>query len=187
MKISLNIPWNRYGLIAELAYRRKNQYPQFGKTILQKMVYLLQEVYGIKCGYQFDLYTYGPFTSQLLQDLDLVETLGGIRVYPVTGGYHIAPGDQNDSLRETAKDFLCLPDVSRAIDNLVQDFGSLNAKELELLSTIVYVDRDMKSAVPPLTYEKMAQMVNDLKPKFSSVEIHDKISNLESKGVVSFS
>jgi uncharacterized protein YwgA len=188
MKVTLNIPWNRYGLIAELARRLYGKSPQFGKTILQKMVFLLQEVYGVKCGYQYDLYTYGPFSSQLLQDLDLVETLGGVQVDSVVsklGGYHIVPGRENDALREKTKDFLQKPDVSDAMDKLLEEFGSFNAKELELLSTIVYVDKEMKTIGQPLTRDKMVQIVNGLKPKFSQAEILEAVDKLESKNSIS--
>lgn len=187
MKINIDIPWNRYGLISELTSRLKDKCPQFGKTILQKMVYLLQEVYGVKCGYQFDLYTYGPFTSQLLQDLDLVETLNGVRIASVVsamGGYHIEPGERNEELREKAGEFLKSSDVSEAIDNLISNFGSFNAKELELLSTIVYVDRDMKDK--GLSREKLIQMVGDIKPKFANSEIKDAVSTLETRKIISF-
>lgn len=187
MKVSIDIPWNRYGLIAELTSRLKDRCPQFGKTILQKMVYLLQEVYGVKCGYQFDLYTYGPFTSQLLQDLDLVETLNGVRISSVmsraVGGYHIEPGERNEELREKVGEFLGGADVSEAIDNLIEHFGSFNAKELELLSTIVYVNRDMRDE--GLSREDLIQMVSDVKPKFSRSEIDDAVSKLEAKDIVS--
>ena len=46
--------------------------PQFGRTVLQKLVYLLHVLYGVNPGYDFELYTYGPFSSQLLSDLDVV-------------------------------------------------------------------------------------------------------------------
>lgn len=187
MKINIDIPWNRYGLISELTSRLQDRCPQFGKTILQKMVYLLQEVYGVKCGYQFDLYTYGPFTSQLLQDLDIVETLNGVRISSVTsavGGYHIEPGERNEELREKAEEFLRSSDVSEAIDCLIRDFSSFNAKQLELLSTIVYVDRDMKDK--GLSREKLIRMVGDIKPKFSGSEIEDAVSILETMRIISF-
>lgn len=183
MKINIDIPWNRYGLISELTSRLKDKCPQFGKTILQKMVYLLQEVYDVKCGYQFDIYTYGPFTSQLLQDLDLVEALKGVRISSVisaVGGYYIEPGERNEELREKAREFL--RDSSEAIDRLIKNFGSSNAKQLELLSTIVYVDRDMKDT--GISRENLTKMVGDIKPKFSGSEIESAVSILEAKRIL---
>ena len=185
MRVSIDIPWNRYGLIAELTNRFKDRCPQFGKTILQKMVYLLQEVYGVKCGYQFDLYTYGPFTSQLLQDLDVVETFKGVQISSVIsgmGGYHIETGERNKELREKAGEFLGDSVVSKAINNLIENFGSFNAKELELLSTIVYVNRDMKEE--ELSRQDLLQMVRDVKPKFSHSDIEDAVSKLEAQEIV---
>ena len=109
MKDQLVIPWPRYGLIAELAHRLDGLSPQFGKTVLQKMVFLLQELHDIDCGYDFTLYTYGPFASLLLQDLDLAESLKGVDVHPaegVAGGYTIKPGEANSWLRAKAGGFL---------------------------------------------------------------------------------
>ena len=47
MNTTVNIPWNRYALTAELAKRLDGLSPQFGKTALQKVVFFLQEVYGM--------------------------------------------------------------------------------------------------------------------------------------------
>ncbi|RKX42659.1 MAG: restriction endonuclease, partial [Thermotogae bacterium] len=137
----INIPWNRYALIVELADRFKERIPKFGKTLLQKMVYLLQEVYGVNCGYRFELYTYGPFSSELLQDLDLVESLGGVTVVPVisgVGGYMILPGEYSELLKKKAESFLSDEKTLSALDNVVKNFGNYLAKDLELRSTIIY-------------------------------------------------
>lgn len=187
MQVSLNIPWNRYGLIAELAHKLQDKCPQFGKTVLQKMVYLLQELYGVDCDCQFDLYTYGPFTSQLLQDLDLVEAVGGVKVIPVnsgTGGYKIVPGEQNESLREKAQDFLDNDSVSDAINRLIDDFGDLWAKDLELRSTIVYVAREMERSLDLLSLKELNSIVQKIKPKFTEEEIAAGIAELDSKNFI---
>ncbi len=183
---NIDIPWNRYALIAELADRFKNACPQFGKTALQKMVYLLQELYGVKGSYGFSLYTYGPFSSQLLQDLDFVDTAKGVDVCAVSGtrGYLILPGEQNRAIREKAKDFLSKPEVQKALDTLVADFGGYWAKDLELRSTIVYVDRDANRTGKPLTRDELVQMVSEIKSHFSKEEICQAVAELEFKGYI---
>ena len=80
MNTSLELPWHRYALIAELAKRFEPVSRQFGKTALQKLVYFLQTIYGVDCGYAYEFYSYGPFASQLLNDLDLVAHFGGVSV-----------------------------------------------------------------------------------------------------------
>lgn len=136
--------WNRYALIAELAYKFSTQSVQFGKTILQKVIFLLQEHYGINLGYSFGLYTYGPFSSEILQDLDLVESLKGIKVTFVEsgyGGYQISPGEKNERLRNIKRDFLESEHVKKALDSLLKEFGHFTAKDLELRATIYYIIR----------------------------------------------
>ncbi len=190
MKISLNIPWKRYGLIVELAERLEKPRPQFGKTSLQKMVYLLQEVLGVDCGYDFEFYTYGPFASQLSQDLDLVEHMNGVTVQPVLSrswGYEIHPGEKSESLRKNAADFLNAPDVSNAISTLVNEFGAYWAKDLELRSTVVYMERDYKRhGEIPSTLEAI-RIVKQLKPKFTDSEISEAIEELKEKKYIALS
>lgn len=143
-EFKLGFTMEKYGLIAELAYRLNNLELRFGKTALQKLVYLLQELYNVKVGYDFSLYTYGPFSSELLSDLDFVESLHGVEVgfIPEIHGYKIFPGKANESVRTKAKHFLETASVS--INKIINDFGDFNAKELELRSTIIFVNRDLK-------------------------------------------
>ncbi len=180
------IPWKRYGLIAELTYRLDAREPcsQFGKTALQKLVYLLQATWGIDCGYAFNLHTYGPFTSQLLQDLDQVENMEGVSVGPLfeLGGYQISPGERNEVLRKKAERFLKAPEVSSALDSIVEELGGFRAAELELRSTIVYVAKEMKLSQGALTREELCKMVRDIKPRFSEMVIHNAIDELCKKG-----
>jgi len=190
MHIKLDIPWRRYALIAELAKRLEDKSPQFGKTALQKMVYILQDVYGIDCGYDFELYTYGPFTSQLLQDLDLVEHMGGVSIRPVlssTGGYEIQPGKQADLLREKGADFLNDRRVSKAISSLADEFGDLWAKDLELRSTIVYVERDHRRQGKRLSSDEIIHVVKQVKPKFTEMEIREAVEEMKFKKYIDLS
>ena len=56
----------RLGVFAELAKSAKNA---FGRTALMKLCYFLQEVKGVPLRYEFSLYSYGPFDSDVLADL----------------------------------------------------------------------------------------------------------------------
>ena len=47
-----------------------------GRTAIVKLPYLFQELYGVSLGYDFRLYTYGPFDSDVLHDLGSAESLG---------------------------------------------------------------------------------------------------------------
>ncbi|MEE4359554.1 MAG: hypothetical protein V2I97_23980 [Desulfococcaceae bacterium] len=182
-----NIPWERYGLIAELSYRLENISSQFGKTLLQKMIYLLQEGLNVDCGYQFELYIYGPFAPQIYNDLDFLETSEGIEVHKVlsgTGGFSIHPGKNNGNLRTKAEDFLNDAEVKNKIDKLISDFGNYNAKELELRATIVYIQREFTISGNTISSKTISDTVSKIKPKFSKSEIDKAISELISKNYI---
>lgn len=99
MSFTCNLPWNQYGIIVELARRLENVSPQFGKTALQKMVYLLMEVYDVPCDYEYSLYTtYGPYSAELAANVDYVNALGGVKLYEGSkAGYEIAVGGECSS------------------------------------------------------------------------------------------
>jgi uncharacterized protein len=177
---TVNVPWKRYALIAELAKRLNGICPQFGKTALQKLVFLLQEVYRIDCGYDFQLYSYGPFDAQLLSDLDLVEAWNCVSVQPVMAGYEIHPTAKVDSLHEKAADFFENPDTEKALCSLISDYGTMTARELELRATTVYVSQDLGKKQTPLTKE-LLELVKKIKPKFFESEIVDAIEELKDK------
>lgn len=184
MKVSLDIPWQRYALIAELTRRCEGRCPQFGKTVLQKLMYLLQEIFHIECGYDFDIYAYGPFTSQLLHDLDIVEHAGAVKVRHVIsmlGGYEIVPAEQADTLIEKGSEFLNREEVRRAIDILVNEFGHFSAKALELRSTIIYVHRESQRQDKSPTTNDIMNIVKQIKPKFTNEEIRNAIKDLKTK------
>jgi len=184
MSRTVDIPWRRYALIAELAKRLESVSKQFGKTALQKLVYFLQVIYGVDCGYSYEFYSYGPFASQLLNDLDLVAHFGGVSVQPVTfmmGGYAIHPAKEADTLRDRAADFLDNEKTKAALDSLVATYGNMTAKDLELRATIVYIERDMHRKGRPATKDEICRLVNEIKPKFSRPEIEQAVDELSGK------
>ncbi len=170
----IDINWNRYALIAELTKRIHSVSPQFGKTALQKLVFFTQEVYKVDCGYDFKLYSYGPFDSQLLSDLDMVAHWGCvsiIRVNDSLGGYRIDPTESVDSIRDRAVEFLDTESTRNALNDLISTYGSMTARDLELRATTVYVAQDLHAKGEQSTLERVRHLVGQLKPKFSSDEI----------------
>lgn len=185
MGSKINTPWHRYALIAELAQRLESTSRQFGKTSLQKMIYLLQELNEVPTNYQFSLYTHGPFTAQLLGDLDLVEALGAVKVQYVVsgyGGYQISPGSEWKVIRD--KDAQFLKENKDAIDRVVDEFGAFSAKDLELRSTIVYLDRDVKRSKKDLDRDNFIGLVKNVKPRFTEDAIAQALEELEKNNYV---
>jgi len=148
---------------------------RIGRTQVMKFLYFLQVLRDVPLGYRFTLYSYGPFDSDVLADLANAEGLGVVdsTVIQFSGGYgyEIRPGRNADWLRERAARFLqrYRPDV----DWVMEKFGSLKSGHLELVSTIVYVDREAADNGEELSLDEIAEIVHEIKPHFS----HDEIMN----------
>jgi len=77
-------------LILLLKYSTDNKIE--GRTRFQKIVYLLKELSGINFSYDFKPYFYGPYSSELQNDINLLTELGVCREEIKTVAVDIIPG-----------------------------------------------------------------------------------------------
>ena len=70
----------RLAFITEIAKRDSN----IGKTGMMKMLYLLQAVCNVPLGYDFEIYTYGPYCQTVMSDIEYAEFADYVAVKPVT-------------------------------------------------------------------------------------------------------
>src|ERR1041384_2648386 len=96
----------RTAVIAYLAEHSPAKW--IGRTALMKYCYFLQVLRDVPLGYNFTLYSYGPFDSTVLSDLGNAEALGIIEETPMlTGyGYKIKNVVPDEDLTELAGQFL---------------------------------------------------------------------------------
>ena len=178
-------PWERYGLIVELTKRMQDVSPQFGKTAIQKMVFLLQEIYGVELGYDYSFYTYGPFSFDLSRDLKLIEYHGGLDISFVnsgTRGYRVKPGNKSDLFYEKAAHAICREGLN--LDMAIGEFGAYNARELELRSTIIYTDRDLEINRKQYGRDDFIKLIHNLKPHFELSYIAEVVADLKDKDFI---
>jgi uncharacterized protein len=178
----MNIDIDRIGLITRLA----EQSPNLGRTALMKYCYFLQTLRRVPLGYSFTLYSYGPFDSDVLADLDFAETLGAVKTnieyYPGGYRYRVKPGDRTEAAKKRSQPFLGQHEAD--IDWVVAQFGNLSAAQLELASTIVYCDREAIVRCEQLSLDRLTQYVRDVKPRFSPTEIEGMVLDLRGRGVL---
>ena len=176
--------FDRLGLIAYLA--RKVQGEQMGRTALMKYCYLLQTVRRVPLGYRFTLYSYGPFDSSVLTDLGNAEALGlvqsTLQAYPSGYGYRIKSLVELEEAEEFARDLV--HDNVESIDWVLDNFGSKNVAELEMETTIVFVDQGASSKAQTLAMTELIRQVHEVKPHFSEQAIGSAAEELLSKGLL---
>ena len=182
--------WNCYALIPELVKRFHTISPQCSKTFLQQIVFLLQEVYGIDCGYDFEFYLGGPYSSQLNGDLDLVQHWGCISVQRVNkslDGYQICPTKEVDKIRVKAADFLNNQKTKTALESLIFTYGNMTVKDLELRASTIYVWQSFKHRNELCTKRQICHVTGQIKLKFSKQEIEEVVDQLSQLGHIQLS
>jgi uncharacterized protein len=159
---------------------------RIGRTALMKFLYFLQTVRGLPLGYSFSMYSYGPFDSEVLSDLGAAETLGIVQVEPIEFaggyGYRISPGPKADKAKYGAEQFLS--EHREDLDWLLAVFGRFNSAELEVLSTIVYVDREFAKQNRCGTISDIVLRVNEVKPRIAPEEVKGLAETLSSQGIL---
>ena len=170
---------DQYALVAFLIDQADRAKQELGKKALQKKVHLIQELGGVDAGYRFSFYTYGPYSTGLAGDLDVIAISDGAEIsYNSSDNrYQISVGKLTREMVEIGDEFI---NSNRSIINGVLDaFGNRTAKGLELVSTIAYLYRhspeeDFKDN------EKLAVHVMHLKPKYGAVEVGKAIDEVKS-------
>lgn len=181
----ITVPWNRLGLAAALAEKSETGY--ISRTGLMKFAYFLQVLRKVPLGYHFTLYCYGPFDSDVLFDLDSASALGAVTVKTVEYpggycGYEVKPGPEANEVKSEADSFLT--EHQKDIDWVVDRFGSLNTAHLELVSTLVFADREAAEANEKLTIKELAGQVRSIKPRFTEQEIVSRAEWLQQGGLL---
>ena len=177
--------WNRLGIFIELVERSPSE--SLGRTAAMKYAYILQTVKDVPLNYNFRLYTYGPFDSQVLSDLDYAKTLGvltsEIEYYSSGYKYNIRTDKNAVSIKEKANIFLeqHMSDIKWVLD----EFGEKAASELELISTIICVGQYLERHSLTENEKGIVQLVKDIKPRFTIEEINKERDALCNKGIIS--
>lgn len=174
----------RLALIPVLAGKHKDKY--IGRTALMKYMYFLQTLRNVPLGYNFSLYTYGPFDPDVLFDLNvsvathvceatLEQHVGGY-------GYKIIPKANAETIKTENKEFL--DKYKEDIDWLFEKFGEYRSADLELVSTIIYVDREFFEKKAKDENKVLVDTIHGIKPHFSKDKIIEFIEKLSNEGIL---
>jgi hypothetical protein len=168
--------------LATIAAVVEKKHP-LGRTAVMKFCYFLQTLRRVPLSYRFSLYSYGPFDSSVLSDISSAEALGGIESKTVlyTGGYgyEISPARNCEFVKNLAPEFIRKhgPDL----DWVIQQFGEFGSADLELLSTIVYADREIARAETSQPSDMLAKKVHEIKPHFELPYVQSKVKYLDQR------
>lgn len=182
--MKLDQGWQLRLAVLSTLVKRAQQKP--GRTALMKYAYLLQTVRGVPLGYHFELYNYGPYDGTVLSDLSQATTLKMIKsetiLYPSGCGYEYSPNKANELLCGLVRGELSKyePDINWVLAR----FGGDSASRLELISTIVFAEREMRRKQQDCQQSELCRRVNRIKPHFSEDVITKTIEELSDEELI---
>ena len=160
----------RTAVIGEIARRKRTG--QLGKTAMMKLLHLLQDGLKVPLGYRFTLYNYGPYATEVMSDIDFAQSLGQVSVAygGPDQGYRI---EAVPCAGNTPK----LDEMKAKLDSLMDLFGGMSARELELRFTLLFLSRAFER-------DRLINRLRELKPKYSDQETREALEELQRKSVV---
>lgn len=127
---------------------------QIGKTVIQKMFYLLSRKGTVDLDYS--MYHYGPYSGQVSSELNFAENSKAVKIEWKTDlGYFITP------LKKSYENYL-EDDEKKSIDDIVVKYGNLSAVELSIVATALFAfdNFDLKDK------NELIRVVSDLKTDY---------------------
>ena len=136
MKDFFSTNYLRLAVLSVLIEKMKDK--PLGKTKALKLTYLGQELYDIPLNYRFVLYNYGPFSQEVMNDFESLAFHGIAKISYNLENIDIKPTNMKlpEAIEEQKLKYL------DKIEDLVNDWGEFQAKELELYSTIIFVEKE---------------------------------------------
>ena len=130
-----------------------------GKMFVQKILFMSKRL-GENIPYEFSLYTYGPFSREIMDDLDELEENKEIEIKwnDRFEGYEIH--DKGITIDESV--------TFQTLKNVLDEQGHRNAKQLELMSTLIFLRKDFEE-------DELRSAVKRVKPFFEDGQISEMI------------
>ena len=145
-------------LLGYLLKRMEDGYPdkQIGKTIVQKMMYLLTREGTVD--FNYSMYHYGPYSSEVSGELNFANSAGIVNINWVDDkGYFINSTQKLENFMNRLTD-----QDKQVVDELVNKFGKFNAIQLSLIATAFFLKDNFN-----VSDVRLAEVVHDAKPKYS--------------------
>lgn len=133
-----------------------------GETLLQKAAFVMKELFGVPLSDEFRIHYYGPFSFQLRNRLSLLEAEDFLRVSPRDLGVTYDTGERFAQLREEFPQ--AIAKYQHAIDFAASRLGSLGVKELEPLTTALFVTRLQPGTETSVRAAKLMEIKPHVKP-----------------------
>lgn len=163
----------RSAIVATLVkeYRARDAF--CGETMVQKSVFVLQELLKVPLAFDFQLYIYGPFSFELQRHVTSMMADDMIAVVPVEFGSTFEPAAQVSYLEKHTAQTIAA--YREAVDFVVKHLAGRGVKQLERVATALY----FTVATDVLSVDGRAAMICDVKPQITRDEARKAVEEVD--------
>jgi uncharacterized protein len=139
-----------------------------GKKAAQKFVHLVEDAARVPTGFDFTIYTYGPFSRTLSSEIDALASSRAIDVFfnQQRSSFEISPGENANNQIGLGSGYI--NENKQKIDALLSKLKGKSGLELELYSTLVFLIRHVENMNTDI--DVIEQLLR-LKPKYKRTEV----------------
>ncbi len=172
--------FERWAVIVYAVKKAQSRGIRVGHTLLQKLIYLLQEGFKVPLEYEYKLHHFGPYSEFLWGEITTLRDYGfiNIKTDPEGYGYDISIGKESEWIKSKEK---YIP--KEKIDSLLDVIGDKFTKDLELLATTHYIYKENEKEGSVNEKEIISQVCN-IKPHFSKYQVKTAIKYLKENGLL---
>lgn len=170
--MTMNDP-QRSAIVATLVKDCRARNGFCGETMVQKSVFVMQELLKVPLGFDFQLYIYGPYSFELQHHLGSMMADDMIAVQPTEYGATFEPGEQIAYLEtHTAK---TIDEHRNAVEFVVRHLAGRGVKQLERVATALY----FTVTTDDTSVEGRSKKIREVKPHVSADEAQKAVEEVD--------
>lgn len=143
---------------------------KIGATHIQKYVFLFQKLFSGQTNYHYKLHNYGPYSSELANDVNLLEMTGFIKKAYAPDGYGVFYS-VNENASIARKLYEQKDESDEKLSHLLEKIPiTIPAKKIGLIATLKYV-YDILQEQGNYDEESLFIIVHSIKPDYEIQQI----------------
>ena len=163
----------RSAIVATLVKECRARKSFCGETMIQKSVFILQELLNVPLEFDFQLYIYGPFSFELQRHLSSMWADDMIAVRSLEYGSTFEPGDQIVYLEKHSA--TTIAKHHDAVSFVVEHLAGRGVKQLERLATALY----FTVTTEDMSVEGRAAKIREVKPHITADEARKAVEEID--------
>ncbi len=164
---------SRIKLLIYILDKLNKRMDRSGETAIQKLIYLMIMKNNVTFDYEYIIYDYGPWSFELMKDIEFLENAHLINKHSDPSGYgsKIVPNKEMNFVSEYLdKTVRKRTRWDQKIVDIIDSYSRMPAKQLALLTTFIYI----YNKHPGKNEKEIIDLVKMIKPLHNKFEYENR-------------